>query len=131
MDHPSSLPRPHSWRTTAVVAAAVATFELVLLVLIGLAFIGHAVETGAGPVKALTPAKDEVSAAMTSQQSTTPKQRPLMKRTEISVMVLNGNGRAGAAAETADLIRTRSYLIAGTGDAPRTDRHPARPPLRR
>ncbi len=36
-------------------------------------------------------------------------------------MVLNGNGRNGAASEAADLVRSRNYLIAGTADAPRTD----------
>ncbi len=119
MDHPTSLPRPHSWRTTAVVAAAVASFELVLLVLIGLAFVGQSVNDERSPVRALTTEKPEATAktAPATPQVTGPK----LERTETSVLVLNGNGRAGAAAETADLIRTRNYLIAGTGDAPRTD----------
>ena len=37
------------------------------------------------------------------------------------MIVLNGNGISGAAATAADGIRARDYLIAGTGNAPRTD----------
>jgi LytR cell envelope-related transcriptional attenuator len=119
MDHSTSLPRPHSWRTTAVVAAAVAVFELALLVLIGLAFVGRAVSEDASPVRALKAQTPEAAATKAPAQSQAPV--PRLERSQTSVMVLNGNGRAGAAAETADLIRTRHYVIAGTGDAPRTD----------
>jgi hypothetical protein len=102
-----------------MVAAAVAAFELVLLVVIALAFVGQAIRGGDSPVKALTTAKRDATTAAAKA----PTQAPAAKltRQETSVIVLNGNGRAGAASETADLIRTRSYLIAGTGDAPRTD----------
>lgn len=102
-----------------MVAAAVAAFELVLLLVIALAFIGDAVSGGDSPVKALTTAKSE--APPTAAKSAAPPPAAKLTRAETSVIVLNGNGRAGAAAETADLIRTRSYLIAGTGDAPRAD----------
>jgi hypothetical protein len=119
MDHPTSLPRPHSWRTTAVVAAAVAAFELVLLLLIGLAFLGHAVGGEGGPAKTLTTARHQAATKNAPAKAQAPAAK--LPRAQTSVLILNGNGRSGAAAETADLVRTRSYLIAGTGDAPRTD----------
>jgi hypothetical protein len=118
MDHPTSLSRPHSWRTTAIFAAAVAAFELVLLLLIALAFVGQTVSREGGPVKALTTEKREAAPATTT--SSRPA-GPKLSRQETSVMVLNGNGRNGAASEAADLMRTRNYLIAGTADAPRTN----------
>jgi LytR cell envelope-related transcriptional attenuator len=118
MDHPSSLSRPRSWRTTAIFAAAVAAFELVLLLLIGLAFVGQTVSREDGPVEALTTEKRKAAPATTT--SSRPA-APELSRQETSVMVLNGNGRNGAASEAADLVRSRNYLIAGTADAPRTD----------
>ncbi len=118
MDHPSSLSRPRSWRTTAIFAAAVAAFELVLLLLIGLAFVGQTVSREGGPVKALTTERRKAAPATTT--SSRPAV-PELSRQETSVMVLNGNGRNGAASEAADLVRSRNYLIAGTADAPRTD----------
>jgi hypothetical protein len=44
----------------------------------------------------------------------------MLERRKTSVLVLNGNGVAGAAAATADRVRSRHYLVAGTGNAPRT-----------
>ena len=46
--------------------------------------------------------------------------KPLLDRRKTSVLVLNGNGVSGAAAVTADRVRSRHYLVAGTGNAPRT-----------
>jgi hypothetical protein len=37
------------------------------------------------------------------------------------VIVLNGNGVSGAAGTAAESVRSRHYLITGTGNAPRTD----------
>lgn len=43
--------------------------------------------------------------------------RPLLTRSETSVLVLNGNGIAGAAAASADRIRNKGYLVASVGNA--------------
>ena len=47
-------------------------------------------------------------------------EKPLLDRRKTSVLVLNGNGVAGAAGTTADRVRARHYVVAGTGNAPRT-----------
>ena len=43
--------------------------------------------------------------------------RPLLPRSATSVVVLNGNGVAGAAAASADQIRRKGYLVASVGNA--------------
>ena len=46
---------------------------------------------------------------------------PKLTRAETSVIVLNGNGRAGAAASSADAVRRFGYTIGTVGNAPRSD----------
>jgi hypothetical protein len=108
------------------VAAAVATVELFILVLIGIAF---ATRFFAGEVEqaATLPQAAEQSAAVQPAPAAEQKKKeqsaakPVLPRGETSVIVLNGNGIAGAAATTADRVRTRGYLIAGSANAPRSD----------
>jgi hypothetical protein len=126
MDHPTSLPSlPISldWRRTAIAAAALAAFELLLLVMIALALLGKPLLGGGGDDSILTPpqAKQSAPVKATPASKPAPTAGPKLARTETSVMVLNGNGGNGAASEKADLIRTRGYLITGTGNAPHTD----------
>ncbi|MGH2996352.1 MAG: LytR C-terminal domain-containing protein, partial [Gaiellaceae bacterium] len=47
--------------------------------------------------------------------------KQLLSRAETSVIVLNGNGIAGAAGAVAERARARRYVIAATGNAPRSD----------
>ena len=47
--------------------------------------------------------------------------KPKLSRAETSVIVLNGNGRAGAAAASAAAVRRFGYTIGTVGNAPRTD----------
>ena len=47
--------------------------------------------------------------------------KPKLARTETSVLVLNGNGVAGAAASTGELVRQKGYVIAAVGNAARSD----------
>src|SRR5687768_5744352 len=46
---------------------------------------------------------------------------PKLTRGETSVIVLNGNGRAGAAATAAERVRGIGYTIGTVGNAPRAD----------
>ena len=46
---------------------------------------------------------------------------PKLARGETSVIVLNGNGRAGAAAASAEAVRRFGYTIGTVGNAPRSD----------
>jgi hypothetical protein len=107
-----ALPNPpgHPWRTIAVVAAGIATLELLGLVVVGVALL-------AKPV--MHRARAEAAATPTKPQAKTPA-RPLLPRGSISVTVLNGNGHAGAAAAQASRVRARGYLVGEVGNAPRT-----------
>ena len=107
-------PQVRQWRTATLVACGVAAFELVLLLIVAVALLS----------KPLTAHAKE--AALNREVGTTsipsrpePKQTTLSRR-ETSVLVLNGNGIAGAAAAEASRARARGYLVAGTGNAPRS-----------
>ena len=118
MDPPASLSPSQPWRAAAIVAAAIAAVELVLLVLLGLAAVARplatAVETQAKE-RALAPKR----AAPAPGRAAVPPAR--LPRTRTSVIVLNGNGVTGAAGNAASLVRSLRYLVAGTANAPRTD----------
>jgi hypothetical protein len=103
------------WRTRALILAAVAMLELLVLVGLGL--------FAAGRVLA-----DEVATVARAHElpvRKTPKataaDRPLLERTATSVVVLNGNGVAGAAAEGASRVRALTYIVTGAANAPRSD----------
>lgn len=105
------------WRTAALVASALAFAELVALLVIAVAFLGKPVadriETRAqarafAPAPKPKPAKPQPSA-------------PALPRGETSVIVLNGNGRAGAASEAGARVKAFGYGIASVGNAPRSD----------
>ena len=117
MEH--SIPQPldlaHPWRTRAIIAAAVAAVELVALLVAGIVLVAPALGRHvrhAATVKALTTAAPKKHAAKPEQ--------PTLARGETSVLVLNGNGRAGAAAAEAQRIRGLGYMIGGVGNAPQT-----------
>ena len=127
MDHSTPLPPAQPWRAAAIVAAAVATVELFILVLIGIAF---ATRFFAGEVERATlpetpaveqPAVVQPAPAADQKKKEQSAAKPILPRGETSIIVLNGNGIAGAAATTADRVRTRGYLIAGHANAPRSD----------
>jgi LytR cell envelope-related transcriptional attenuator len=117
------------WRTAAVIAAAVAAVELFILVVIGVIFgaklLTDSAEkavisaTTAARTAATTPATNETASKKAKPASSTPVAK--LSRNKTSVVVLNGNGLPGAAAVAADRIRHLHYIIAATGNAPRTD----------
>ena len=115
------------WRTAAIVAAAVAAVELFVLVLVGVVFgakllTNHAekaiVTATAAKTSAAAPAASGTPANKTTTRSTA---APELARRRTSVVVLNGNGLPGAAAVSAERLRHFHYIIAATGNAPRTD----------
>jgi hypothetical protein len=125
VDHPAAqLPSPQPWRSAALIATSVATVELCIILVVGFVLFGKffsgQVERATDPVevaKAVV-ARDQAAAA---KKKPVASAKPVRPRGETSVVVLNGNGVAGAAGTTADRIRTRGYLIAATDNAPRTD----------
>jgi hypothetical protein len=124
VDHPlrtgSNIP-PGFWRSAAVVASLVAVVELVLLVVSGTALLlrddgspaAPAARTAAEKTPAAKPTKAPAHAAV--------RKAPPAKlaRAKVDVMVLNGNGRQGAAAAAADRIRHHGYKIGFVGNASR------------
>ena len=122
MDHP--LPAPDAlvrpWRTAAYVAAAIAAFELLLLLAIGggklTGFVADRLELAARQ-EVLAPQKQQAvkREAARKPASAEVAARP---RSKTVVMVLNGNGRTGAAAAAASRVQRRGYRIGAVTNAP-------------
>ena len=105
------------WRTATLVASAVAVLELVVLVILGVVLLAkpvsdHVRQAAEAQVLAPVKVKPRRAAAVGA---------PRLARAETSVIILNGNGRAGAAAAGADSVRRLGYTIGTVGNAPRTD----------
>jgi hypothetical protein len=112
------------------VAAAIATVELLILIVIGVAFstkffageVNRTVQSALPQASGVEQPAPETSTPAESTKGEAPKPvKPMLSRRETAVMVLNGNGIAGAAATTADAVRARGYLISGSANAPRSD----------
>jgi hypothetical protein len=122
-----ALVRP--WRTATIVASFVAAVELVLLLVIGSSVLGGPLlEWAQGKTQGST-AHHAVAAPKTRKPAVAAPpasvahvvRRPKLARTETSVLVLNGNGIAGAAAAGAQLVRHKGYILADVGNAARSD----------
>ncbi|MBA3476588.1 MAG: LytR C-terminal domain-containing protein [Actinobacteria bacterium] len=116
MEH--SLPQVRSpWRTATLVASTVAAAELVILVVLGFALLAEPVSQRVrqtAEAKVLAPVTPRPRAAV-------PAGKPRLSRAETSVIVLNGSGRSGAAAEGAVSVSGLGYTIGTVGNAPRGD----------
>ena len=128
MEHPASLSSPGTWRAAAILAAGVAALELVVIVVVVLAAFAKPFSGDADIVAAVTPGKKAANveaskSAADPVRKQTPAPAPVAKlaRNETSVIILNGNGIQGAADGAASVVQSLRYLIAGTGNAPRTD----------
>ena len=119
MDHSIALPfrldGERDWRKLALVLAAVAAFELIVVLVLAIVLIAPSISrhlekaarsstVPAGAVGPHTPA---------GKAHLTPGQTP--------VMVLNGNGRSGAAASGASRVRKLGYRLGVVGNAQRMD----------
>lgn len=105
-----------TWRKAAMAVTVFAALELVALAGLGMALLGNPLSHHL---------KAEAAAAAEPRVRTGPAALPTkttLPRAETSVIVLNGNGRAGAASTAADRLSARGYLIASTGNA--TERSP-------
>jgi hypothetical protein len=126
VDHP--LPPPvdaivRPWRTAAFVAAAIATVELLLLVVVGGALLAK--PDAPGRAHAAKPKGGAASEAPSNAKPAKPKAQtpaaPALARTRVEVLVLNGNGVQGAAAAAAAKVERRGYRIGEVTNAPRMD----------
>ena len=110
MEHAHDLIRP--WRRATIAVSAVAALELVLLAGVAIVLLGN-------PLTGHFRASAAAAAAPPKRTAANPPaKKALLARNEISVMVLNGNGRAGAAHAAADRVQARGYLLGNVGNAP-------------
>jgi hypothetical protein len=99
------------WRAAALSVSVLAALELVVLGAIGFKAL------------AKTVSRDVQTAAMNKVAGPPPVKhrsgpgRPTLPRDETGVLVLNGNGIAGAAAAGAQQVRGRGYVVTGVGNA--------------
>jgi LytR cell envelope-related transcriptional attenuator len=111
MEHAQDLIRP--WRRATIAVTAVAVIELIALAGIAIVVFGN-------PLGQL---RESAAAAGTPRQRAAhpqPTKKAALERSEISVMVLNGNGLAGAAHAAADKVSARGYLVGNVGNATST-----------
>jgi LytR cell envelope-related transcriptional attenuator len=121
VDHAEPLPSPFPWRAATLVAVAVATLELVALIVAGAFLLARPLHTQArAPVRhAVARAKPAVRTHHAAR--TRPPAHALRARSNLSVLVLNGNGVKGAAAREAATLHGLGYRIGDTTNAQRHD----------
>jgi hypothetical protein len=119
LDAPNDLIRP--WRTAALAAGAIAFVELLVLLAIGggvlARVVSHRVERAA---QHRAQAGSEAPARQLARH-TTKIPAAKLSRAKTSVLVLNGNGRQGAAAVEAARVKHHGYRIDGVANAARSD----------
>jgi LytR cell envelope-related transcriptional attenuator len=112
MEHAHDLVRP--WRRATIAVSAVAALELMVLAGVAIVLLGN-------PVTRHFRASAAAAAAPPKRTSApAPTKKPTLPRDETSVMVLNGNGQAGAAHSAADRVQAHGYLLGNVGNAPST-----------
>lgn len=111
------------WRTATVVASAVAAVELVLLVVAAFLLLAkplaHAMQQRAQATAFAPAATHRPKLALHARVPASAK--PTLARSHTGVLVLNGNGRAGAAGSAAATLRGLGYRIRGVANAQRQD----------
>ena len=125
--------KPFPWRTATAVAAGVAAVELVLLVVVGGALLakpagadgranGRAAATEA-PAKAETRAATAKAAPAKAGPAKAKRATAVaeLPRRKVEVLVLNGNGRTGAASAAASRVGRKGYQVSAVSNAPRQD----------
>ena len=106
-----------TWRKATIAVTVFAAVELVAIAGLGVALLGNPL------AKRL---KAEAAAAAAPRVRAGPRALPTkttLARSQTSVIVLNANGRAGAASSAAARLSARGYLIASTGNAPERSPH--------
>jgi hypothetical protein len=114
---PDALIRP--WRTATLVASLVAAVELILLLGAGVLILAKPLSRIVrqhAQAAAFAPAKKRAAVVQKAMVAL-----PKLSRSETGVFVLNGNGRAGAAAGEAQKLSALGYQVPGKGNAKRQD----------
>jgi LytR cell envelope-related transcriptional attenuator len=115
MEHAHDLVRP--WRRATIAVSAVAAVEFVVLAGVAIVLLGN-------PIARHFRESAAAAAAPRARSSVAaPAKKPVLPRNDTSVMVLNGNGQAGAAHAAADRVQAHGYLLGNVGNAPATTPH--------
>jgi hypothetical protein len=123
MDHYAPSPElAHTWRTRTMIVTTIAAVELVALIAVGVVLLGKSWFTHARSAAAATQhAAVTHHAAVPRVVKPKPPAKPMVPPARTSVLVLNGNGKDGAAGAEARAIRARGYPIAAVTNAKRND----------
>jgi hypothetical protein len=116
LDHSLAPPfelRDRDWRKLTIVVAAVAAVEALVLLVLAVVLIVPRVSHHASQTESTIPKGAVGPHTPAGRAKLTPAQTP--------VMVLNGNGRAGAAAASAGDVRRQGYKLGLVGNAQRQD----------
>jgi LytR cell envelope-related transcriptional attenuator len=108
------------WRTATFVAASIALLELVGLVVVLAVLFGGPLTKSVRHHAAANSAAAAVSPRAPARIVRTPAVARL-SRAHTHVLVLNGNGRSGAAADQALSLETLGYAAPATGNAKRAN----------
>ncbi len=116
------------WRTATVVAGLIAIVEFVALVVLGAMLLAkplsHAVLRQAESAASSSPVK-KAAAKVVKGTPAVPKHlgavKPKLARAHTGILVLNGNGRTGAASAEAATLQHLGYPPATTANAARHD----------
>ena len=113
------------WRTRTLIVAAIAVAELLALIALAVVLLGKGwfqSERAAATKAAI--AQQRADAAKPAPTKPKPKPapaKPMLTKAQTSVLVLNGNGRTGAAGAEARTLRAHGYPVAAVGNAKRSD----------
>jgi hypothetical protein len=122
VEHAPSLARPFPWRTATIVVGTLAAIELVALALVGGTRLAHFFRPATHtPPAATAPAAHRTATHVKPMKLPAIPSHPLLPRSRVSVLVLNGNGVTGAAAAEAGRLQARGYPLPTAKDAARHD----------
>ena len=126
MDLAQHLPDPHAfpWRKATVIAATLALVELVALIAIGAVRLADHAKAAASTASRSPCRRSAAGGAAhrrTSAASRRRRRTGSSRAAHVSVLVLNGNGRTGAASAEAARLQSRGYRIGGAANAARHD----------
>lgn len=122
MELAAEIRTPERWRLVAVIAAAFATLELVLILGLGAkvvpSLIHHAAASPTRHVAAAATTTPVAHHAVKPLRVPAVRTIPIRPRRKLSVLVLNGNGVAGAAGTLAIRLKDRGYRKTLSTNAP-------------
>jgi hypothetical protein len=109
VEHAAPLEAVRPWRTAAIVAGGLAALELGVLIVAGVILLGRPLVAQRAKAAAKPPPR--------TARASKPKPLRVLPRARTPVLVLNGNGRSGAAHAEAARVSARGYPISAVGNA--------------